>query len=83
MLYIKCLHLRLIQDYEGKMQTLQQLTDEYPNSRYQVLSLLNLAQTYKDLEKNTEAINTYLKFIDEYPITITFQQHMLRWGVST
>ena len=57
----------LIQDYEGKMQTLQQLTDEYPNSRYQVLSLLNLAQTYKDLEKNTEAINTYLKFIDEYP----------------
>ena len=49
------------------METLQKLTDEYPESRYQVLSLLNLAQTYKDLEKNTEAINTYLKFIDEYP----------------
>ena len=49
------------------METLQKLTDEYPKSRYQVLSLLNLAQTYKDLDKNVEAINTYLKFIDEYP----------------
>ena len=57
----------LIQDYDGKMETLQKLTDEYPKSRYQVLSLLNLAQTYKDLDKNVEAINTYLKFIDEYP----------------
>ena len=57
----------LIQDYEGKMKTLQKLTEEYPSSRYQVLSLLNLAQTYKDQSMNTEAINTYLKFMDEYP----------------
>ena len=41
----------LIQDYDGKMETLQKLTDEYPESRYQVLSLLNFAQTYKDLER--------------------------------
>jgi tetratricopeptide (TPR) repeat protein len=57
----------LVQDYEGKMRTLQRLTDNFPISKYQVLSLLNLAQSYKDLSKNLEAINTYLKFIEEYP----------------
>ena len=57
----------LIQDYSGKMQTLQKLTDEFPASKYQVLSLLNLAQSYKDLTMNLEAIDTYLKFINDYP----------------
>ena len=57
----------LVQDYEGKMNTLQRLTEEYPYSRYQVLSLLNLAQSYKDLSMNMEAVNTYLKFIEDYP----------------
>ena len=57
----------LVQDYEGKMKTLQNLTDLYPNSRYQVMSLLNLAQSYKDLAMNTQAIETYLKFIQDYP----------------
>jgi len=57
----------LIQDYEGKMKTLQKLTDNFPESKYQVLSLLNLAQSYKDLSMNLEAIDIYLKFIDDYP----------------
>ena len=33
----------LIQDYLGKINTLKRLTDQYPNSKYQVSSLLNLA----------------------------------------
>ena len=57
----------LVQDYQGKMQTLKRLTKEFPDSKYQVLSLLNLAQSYKDLTMNLEAIDTYLKFIEEYP----------------
>ena len=57
----------LIQDYLGKINTLKRLTDQYPNSKYQVSSLLNLAQAYKDENRNNESIDTYLKFIDEYP----------------
>lgn len=57
----------LVQDYQGKMHTLKRLTKEFPDSKYQVLSLLNLAQSYKDLTMNLEAIDTYLKFIEEYP----------------
>ena len=57
----------LIQDYKGKINTLKRLTDQYPNSKYQVSSLLNLAQAYKDENRNKESIDTYLKFINEYP----------------
>ena len=57
----------LIQDYQGKTNTLKRLTDQYPNSKYQVSSLLNLAQAYKDENRNKESIDTYLKFINEYP----------------
>ena len=57
----------LIQDYEGKINTLKTLTEKYPNSKFQVSSLLNLAQAYKDESRNEEAIETYLKFINDYP----------------
>jgi tetratricopeptide (TPR) repeat protein len=57
----------LIQDYKGKINTLKRLTNQYPNSKYQVYSLLNLAQAYKDENRNIESLNTYLKFINEYP----------------
>ena len=57
----------LIQDYEGKINTLKTLTEKYPNSKFQVSSLLNLAQAYKDESRNEEAITTYLKFINDYP----------------
>ena len=66
-LYQKATSQGLIQDYEGKTLTLKKLTDEYPDSRYQVLSLLDLAQTYNDQSMNVQSIETYLKFIDEYP----------------
>ena len=57
----------LIQDYESKKETLRQLTDKYPNSKYQILSLLHLAQTYNELGENNEAISSYKAFISKYP----------------
>ena len=51
----------LIQDYEGKINTLKKLTDQYPNSKYQVSSLLKIAQAFKDESKNEESIQTYIK----------------------
>ena len=56
----------LIQDYKGKINTLNKLTIQYPNSKYQVSSLLNLAQAYKDESRNKESIDTFLRFIKEY-----------------
>lgn len=57
----------LIQDYESKKETLRQLTEKYPNSKYQILSLLHLAQTYNELGENNEAISSYKAFISKYP----------------
>ena len=66
-LYQKAKSQGLVQDYEGKTATLKKLTDEYPDSRYQVMSLLDLAQTYNDQSMNKESIETYLQFIKNYP----------------
>ena len=57
----------LIQDYESKKGTLRELTEKYPNSKYQLLSLLHLAQTYNELGQNDEAIASYNDFISKYP----------------
>lgn len=57
----------LVQDYEGKVTTLSELTRLYPNSNYQVMSLLNLAQTFNNLGENQKAIEAYENFISNYP----------------
>jgi tetratricopeptide (TPR) repeat protein len=57
----------LIQDYDGKISTLKKLTEKYPNSKYQISSLLSLAQAFKDESRNEESIKTYIQFINDYP----------------
>jgi len=66
-LYQKATAQGLVQDYEGKVNTLLELTQLYPNSKYQILSLLNLAQTYNDLGENQKSIDIYKDFINSYP----------------
>ena len=66
-LYQKATAQGLVQDYEGKVNTLLELTQLYPNSKYQILSLLNLAQTYNDLGENQKSIEIYKDFINSYP----------------
>ena len=65
--YQKATAQGLIQDYEGKVNTLSELTRLYPNSKYQVMSLLNMAQTFNDLGENQKAIASYKDFIENYP----------------
>ena len=65
--YQKATAQGLIQDYQGKVNTLSELTMLYPNSKYQVMSLLNMAQTYNDLGENQKAIASYKDFIKNYP----------------
>ena len=56
-----------IEDHEGKANTLQELTERYPNSSYQILSIRELADTYKVQGEHQKAIDTYEQFIREYP----------------
>tara|TARA_B100001939_G_C16945993_1_gene620373 strand:+ start:2716 stop:5943 length:3228 start_codon:yes stop_codon:yes gene_type:complete len=65
--YQKATAQGLVQDYEGKVSTLSELTQLYPNSKYQIVALLNLAQTYNDLGENQKSINIYKDFIAAYP----------------
>lgn len=57
----------LIKDYNGKAETLKELTEKYPNSSYQVLSIKDLAMTYQEQGNHQKAIETYQKFIKDYP----------------
>ena len=66
-LYQKATAQGLVQDYEGKVSSLLELTQQYPNSKYQILSLLNLAQTYNDLGENQKSLDIYEDFISAYP----------------
>lgn len=57
----------LLGDISGKSNTLKALTEAYPNSTYQVLSLRELAQTYQQQGQNDKAISVYKNFIRDYP----------------
>lgn len=65
--YKKATSQGYLNDNEGRAKTLKDLTDKYPNSNYQVLSIRDLADTYKANEQNQKAIETYEKFIRDYP----------------
>lgn len=54
-------------DNAGKTKTLQELTEKYPNSNYQIISIRELANAYRAEGKNDMAITTYKKFINDYP----------------
>jgi tetratricopeptide (TPR) repeat protein len=54
-------------DNEGKAKTLAELSNKYPNSSYQSMTLWDLAATYANLGENEKAITTYKDFIQKYP----------------
>lgn len=57
----------LIQDNAGKAKTLQELTEKYPQSSYQIMSIRELAMSYRAEGENDKAIATFERFIKEYP----------------
>lgn len=70
----------LLGDVAGKSKTLKALTDKYPNSTYQVLSLRELAQTYQQQGDNNKAIEVYKGFIKEYPNNKYVPEMMVNLG---
>lgn len=70
----------LLGDVAGKSKTLKALTDNYPNSTYQVLSLRELAQTYQQQGENNKAIAIYKGFIKDYPNNKYVPEMMVNLG---
>lgn len=70
----------LLGEIDGKAKTLKALTDKYPNSTYQVLSLRELAQVYQQQGDNNKAINVYKNFINDYPNNRYVPEMMVNLG---
>lgn len=70
----------LLGDLEGKTKTLKTLTNKYPKSTYQVLSLRELAQAYQQQGDNAKAINVYKNFINNYPNNKYVPEMMVNLG---
>jgi TolA-binding protein len=70
----------LLGDIKGKAKTLKALTDKYPKSTYQVLSLRELAQAYQQQGNNDKAIKVYKDFIKDYPNNRYVPEMMVNLG---
>ncbi len=70
----------LLGDVKGKSKTLKDLTEKYPNSNFQILSLRELAQAYQQQEKNDKAITVYTDFINNYPNNQYVPEMMVNLG---
>ena len=70
----------LLGDVAGKSKTLKTLTEKFPNSTYQVLSLRELAQTYQQQGENNKAIEIYKGFIKDYPNNKFVPEMMVNLG---
>ncbi len=70
----------LLGDIKGKAKTLKALTDKYPQSTYQVLSLRELAQAYQQQGDNDKAIKIYKNFIKDYPNNRYVPEMMVNLG---
>lgn len=65
--YQKGFVLGLQKDYNGKIQAMDQLIREYPESQYIDDALFEKGRTYVLLENSSSAIQTFNKLIGEYP----------------
>lgn len=65
--YQKGFVLGLQKDYQGKIQVMDQLIREYPESQYVDDALFEKGRTYVLLENHSSAAQTFKKLISEYP----------------
>jgi Uncharacterized protein conserved in bacteria len=59
--------LGLQKNYQGKIDMMDQLIREYPQSTYAAEALYEKGRSYVLLKKNTEAIKTYRDLMSKYP----------------
>jgi TolA-binding protein len=68
-------------NFRGKIDDLELLMKNYPNSPYVADVIYELASTYMITENYTEAIRKYKQIIDQYPNTSYRVKSMLKLGL--
>ena len=66
---------------EKKINTLQQLLDEHPESAYVDDALYEMAKGYMDLQQADMAFAKYLKIVDEYPSSSYVKKSLVNLGL--
>ena len=66
-LYRSAITLGLSKDYQGKVNTLQQLIDGFPESTYAEKAYYEMGRAYIEQEKYSEAVATYDRLMKRYP----------------
>lgn len=66
-LYRSALTMGLSKDYNGKVETLQQMLAAHPGSQYAEQAYHEMARAYIELEMYSEAVATYDELIKKFP----------------
>lgn len=81
-LFQKAFCLGLQRDYQGKINTLQLLTQNYPQSAYQDDALYELGRTYERINQPQMAINLYKDLLVKYPQSNFLNKSLIQLGLS-
>lgn len=66
---------------EKKINTLQRLLDEHPESAYVDDALYEMAKSYLDLQKPDHAIEKYKRVIDQFPTSSYVKKSLVQLGL--
>ncbi|PLX23902.1 MAG: hypothetical protein C0597_00485 [Marinilabiliales bacterium] len=73
--------LGLLNRPEKKINTLQSLIEEYPESAYIDDALFEMAKSHVDLQKPDLAIDKYIRVIEEYPSSSYVKKSLVQLGL--
>ncbi len=71
----------LIKEYQSKLNSLNRLRSEYPQSVYSDLALYEIGRTQQDMSSNQNAITSFKNLIDTYPSSTYRPLSMIQIGV--
>ena len=69
-----------LRQYNEKTQTMNQLTQQYPQSSYVGDAEYEIANTYLTTNRNTEALNAYANFVQKHPKHPLVKEAYLKMG---
>ena len=73
--------LGLLKRPEKKINTLQQLLDEHPESAYVDDALYEMAKAYTDIQKTEEAHKKYLRIVTDFPSSSYTKKSLVQLGL--
>ncbi|MBN2637445.1 MAG: tetratricopeptide repeat protein [Prolixibacteraceae bacterium] len=71
----------LTQNQNSKVQNLEKLLSEFPESDFEDDALYELGRAYERMSRNTDALKLYQQIIDEYEFSTYYQKALLQTGL--